>query len=556
VIDGAAALARAVSAACPDVTVLATSRERLGVVGEQVVPVEPLPAAGAAELFGERARAIDPAFDLERWRGDVVEICRRVDGLPLALELAAARSATLTPADLLARLDDRLRLLGGTRPGGGDRHRSLRATIEWSHELLSPDEQVVWRRLSVFAGRFDLAAAEAVVTDADGPFDARAVDEALAGLVDRSMVVAEPGPTGRRFRLLAAMRQLAGEHLAETGEVDAVAERHTAWVLESVRDIGRRLAGWDEADAVDELSERWPDLRAAVHRAIAVGDRYLARDLVDPVAPEVFARSRSEIADWVERILGLTPPDDTDTIAWGLMWAARRYMRNQDHAAYEGLVARHGEPDDPLVRHARAFVYEDGAALVDACPAGVAELRRRGDEHLAAVFEVGVGRALLLLGRLPEHDEVMVPLVERLRANGPPSLLAWSLGMLGYSALRQGRRVDAERWFAESVDVELPARTHSRAEPIRALAALREGRREEALRLLRSYAAMVLDLDNLHEARALARELVTVATRLDRRPAVARLRRALESPGSEPELDDRRLLLHIEEVLDQLLAEG
>lgn len=556
VVDGAAELARAVAAGCPGVTVLATSRERLGIVGEQVVPVDPLPAAGAAELFAERARSVDPAFDLDRWRAEVEEICRRVDGLPLAVELAAARVATLAPADLLARLDDRLRLLGGARAAGGDRHRSLRAAIEWSHELLGPAEQVVWRRLAVFAGRFDVAAAEAVVADPDGPLDEVAVDEALAALVDRSMVVAEPVPSGRRFRLLAAMRQLAGEQLAEAGEAAVVAGRHTSWVLSEVRDVRRRLAGWEEAAAVDDLSERWPDLRAAVDRAITAGDRHLARDLIDPVAPEVFARSRSEIADWVERILELTPPDDTDTIAWGLVWAARRYMRNQDHAAYERLVARHGEPDDPLVCHARAFVYEDAEALVDACPAGVAELRRRGDEHLAAVFEVGVGRALLMLGRLPEHDEVMVPLVERFRADGPPSLLAWSVGMLGYSALRQGRRAGAERWFAESVAVELPARTHSRAEPIRALAALRDGHRDEALRLLRSYAAMVLDLDNLHEARALAREVVTVATRLDRRAAVARLRRALESPESEPDLDDRRLLLHIEEVLDQLLAEG
>ncbi|HSL56701.1 MAG TPA: BTAD domain-containing putative transcriptional regulator, partial [Acidimicrobiales bacterium] len=262
VIDGAAELARAVSAACPGVTVLATSRERLGIVGEQVVSVAPLPVAGAAELFAERARAIDPSFELEGCRSEVEQICERVDGLPLAVELAAARIATLAPADLLARLDDRLRLLGGTRPAGGDRHRSLRATIEWSHDLLAPDEQVVLRRLSVFAGRFDLAAAEAVVADPDGPLDEVAVDEALAGLVDRSMVVAESGPSGRRFRLLAAMRQLAAEHLGESGEAAGVADCHTDWVLASVRDIGRRLEGWDEIVAVDELSERWPDLRA------------------------------------------------------------------------------------------------------------------------------------------------------------------------------------------------------------------------------------------------------------------------------------------------------
>ena len=166
VIDGAAALAHAIAQGCPMVRVLATSREALGIDDEQLLPVAPLdPAGPAAELFNERARAVCVTFDAAASRADVEEICRRLDGIPLAIELAAARSRTLTPPDLVARLGDRLRLLTGGRRTSAERHRTLRATIGWSYDLLTRPQQVLVRRLSIFAGPFDVAAAGSVAAD-------------------------------------------------------------------------------------------------------------------------------------------------------------------------------------------------------------------------------------------------------------------------------------------------------------------------------------------------------------------------------------------------------
>ncbi len=232
VIDAAARLAQAIVTSCPDVRVLATSREALGLGQghERLVAVPPLdPAGPGTELFLERAAAA--GVDLRAERAAVAEICRRLDGVPLAIELAAARATSLAPAELLARLDDQLRLLTGGPRAGAERHRTLRAAITWSYDLLSPAEQWLLVRLSVFTGPFGAAAAAAVAGPADGreasgPVSGPAsgpasagpgmdVDELLGGLVTRSMLAAESGPFGRRFRMLETMRQFAAGRLAE-----------------------------------------------------------------------------------------------------------------------------------------------------------------------------------------------------------------------------------------------------------------------------------------------------------------------------------------------------
>ena len=180
--EGAARICQAVAEACPGVRVLATSREPLAVPAEAVVAVAPLePAGAAAELFVERARALDAHFDPDAGRADVVEICRRLDGVPLAIELAAARTRSLTTAQIRDRLDDRLRLLTGGRRDRVERHRTLRATIQWSFDLLTADERRLFSRLSVFTGPFDLAAAERVAAG-DG-----------VGAVDVDDLIGSPG---------------------------------------------------------------------------------------------------------------------------------------------------------------------------------------------------------------------------------------------------------------------------------------------------------------------------------------------------------------------------
>jgi predicted ATPase/DNA-binding CsgD family transcriptional regulator len=224
VIDAVAGLVERILADCPATAVLATSRERLAVDGEHVIPLGPLDAA--EELFTQRAN-IPPDTQ-------VSEVCARLDGLPLAIELAAARCAALGTAGLLAGLDDHLRLLAGGR--GTDRHRSLRAVLGWSHDLLDPEEQALFRALGIFAGEFDLAAVAAV----SGTAPAVAAD-VLGRLVDKNLVVRET-----RWRLLQTVRAFAVERLARSDDRDVVRQRYLDWAVDTAtaaRELDDAVAG-------------------------------------------------------------------------------------------------------------------------------------------------------------------------------------------------------------------------------------------------------------------------------------------------------------------------
>lgn len=220
---------------------LATSRHVLGIEGEHVLPVLPLPVPGdrggrdALELFADRAAAAVPGFSIDAGNRAAVErLCRRLEGMPLALELAAVRLRALSPEEICERLDDAFRLLTTGPRAAAPHQRTLRATIEWSHRLCSAAEQVLWARLSVFPDEFGLDVAEEVCAG-DG-IDRSDVFELLAGLVDKSILRRESGTTGRhaRFRLLDTLRLVAGERLVSSGEEHALRTRH--------RDYFRRLA--------------------------------------------------------------------------------------------------------------------------------------------------------------------------------------------------------------------------------------------------------------------------------------------------------------------------
>jgi predicted ATPase/class 3 adenylate cyclase len=584
VIDGAADLARAVAEGCPDVQVLATSREGLGLGNEQLIAVGPLePSGPGVELFNERASAASLTFDPHTSRDDVEEICRRLDGVPLAVELAAARTTSLSPADLVERLDDRLRLLTGGRSNGVERHRTMRATIQWSYDLLTPPEQVLFQRLSSFAGPFDLTAAETVAADA--ALDVVDVDDLMGGLVERSMLIVESGPFGRRFRLLETMRQFGAEHLFESGHTDLMAERHARWCLDRVTHIGQLLAGHAEIEGVARLSELWPNLRAAVDWACTTRDRQLAHALVRPIVAEIYLRSQSEIGDWAERILAVTPPDDDDLIAFGLTWAARRYMRNMDREGYERLARRYGEPDHPMIRFARGFLYSDYEEMARWAPRATAELRQQGDDYVADRFELaGMGMTLLLSGRLEEHDTLVTALAERFRAQGIPTCLNWALTYLGTSASAQGKDDLAWQYFDEAAKVAVPPRTSTMQNPVEARAALRRGNRSRAFETLRTFIEELIERDNMFMAKIACVEFINMMATVERWSAAARMLDYLESsgafggapvlrtsvadaamkitanieraPGQEPspgrELDDRQALAFMRDILDQL----
>ena len=240
VLDHAAALVAAIEAGAPEATVLATSREPLGLPGEVVRRVPSLdPATDAVQLFAERAATASDGFVLDDTNRPVVSaICARLDGIPLAIELAAARVRALTPAEILARLDDRFRLLRSSGRGGHERHQTLLATVTWSVQLLSPEERCLFERLSVFAGSFSLGDAEAVC--GFDPLDPLDVVDLLSALVDRSMVVAEAGPDGAtRYRLLETLRQYGEQALAADASTATMRDRHLAHFLGSGRALVR-----------------------------------------------------------------------------------------------------------------------------------------------------------------------------------------------------------------------------------------------------------------------------------------------------------------------------
>ena len=301
---------------CPNVAVLATSREHLRVPGERVWQVAPLavPAAGASAaevtatpagaLFCARAEALEPTFALTDGNGPAVgELCRRLDGIPLAIELAAARVRAMTPADLLERIDQRFRLLtAGPRRDEG-RHRTLHAVVAWSYELLSEAEARLFDRLAVFAGSFALAAAERVC--AGDPVAEADVAGVLAELVDKSMVVVERVDDRLRYRLLDTLRDYGAARLEEAGDAARYRRAHAAHHVAVAETLGPRVRGADEGPVLAEIDAVIDDLRVAHAWLVVTGDVDGALRLPSALRDYVEHRQRDEVVTWAERALEL-----------------------------------------------------------------------------------------------------------------------------------------------------------------------------------------------------------------------------------------------------------
>ncbi|WP_411100161.1 BTAD domain-containing putative transcriptional regulator [Streptomyces sp. x-45] len=302
VIGAAARLAETLLTRCPGLTVLATSREPLGVPGESVRPVEPLTPEQAFRLFTARASAVRPDADVVlRDEEAVAEICRRLDGLPLAIELAAARLRLLTPREIADRLDDRFRLLTSGSRTVLPRQQTLRAVVDWSWGLLDEAERTMLRELSVFAGGWDLAAAEAVGT---GP-----AAELVGALVDKSLVVADPGAegTGMRYRMLETIHEYAGERAAEVPGVLEAAERaHRAWARALAEEADPRLRSAGQLPYISRLETEHDNIRAALDRSLAAGDEPEAAALALAMGWFWWLRNyRHEGVRWLDRVLRL-----------------------------------------------------------------------------------------------------------------------------------------------------------------------------------------------------------------------------------------------------------
>ncbi|HZA78990.1 MAG TPA: BTAD domain-containing putative transcriptional regulator [Acidimicrobiales bacterium] len=459
-IDACAMIVRSLLAAAADLRVLATSREPLGVAGEREWPVGPLDVPGGSvadraqlrgvesvELLLDRARAVRPGLGVrDEDVASVVDICHRLDGVPLAIELAAGRLRSLSFADLAARLGDQLGLLAGHRSAGGDdRHRTLRMTFDWSYELLTDDQQRLAQRLSVFAGGFRLDAVEAVC---GSEFD---VLDGIDELVAKSLVTFD-GVTAR-YRLLEPLRQYLAERLDEVGATESAQRAHAAWVVDLAEAAARGFfadqAAWARRLRADGPNIRaalvgainrgdggtalrisaamgypWftmgqPDVRGLLDRTLAVAgrvdDRLRARALV---AAAMLAQDASEYdaaEQQLEEALGLFQRCGSRRgRAWSLTWLARRRVMGADRgepseadtacAQLEEALALFRETQDaPGIAWSLAFLATRRIADGDFEGA-----RAQAEEALAAAREAGAsqptGEALRLLGWIAIHE--------------------------------------------------------------------------------------------------------------------------------------------------------
>jgi predicted ATPase/class 3 adenylate cyclase/DNA-binding CsgD family transcriptional regulator len=304
-LDTVADVVSTIASECRTMRVLATSREPLDVEGERVRRIRSLSVdegGAAAALFRLRAEqagaTVDSSLDAEA----VTQICRRLDGIPLAIELAAARTRSLRPHAIADRLDDMFRLLTGGRRASTERHRTLRAALEWSHEQLSDVEQAVLARMSIFAGAFGLEAAESVCGSDDGIVDV------LDRLVARSLLVPVEDGFETRFRLLEPVRHLAAEKLVERGETDTIRERHANHYRALMDRLGRQWRTGDDQTAWPIASRELPNLRAAFDHLIDTEQADDAeRFVVDSYGPIACQFDVAPMYEWAPRALAVEP---------------------------------------------------------------------------------------------------------------------------------------------------------------------------------------------------------------------------------------------------------
>jgi predicted ATPase/class 3 adenylate cyclase len=439
VLDGAASLVDGLLARAPDVHVLVTSREPLGLDGEQVRRVRSLDVpddlptledaltSSAVRLFAERAHAASDDFRVEEGNvADVVDICRRLDGIPLAIELAAARVSSMPPSEIVRRLDERFRLLGGGSRRTQERHRTLFATVSWSYDLLNDDERATFRRLSVFPVSFALAAAEHVV----GP--ELPVVECVSRLVDRSLVVYEPA--SGRYRLLETLRQFGADRLADAGEIDATRARHADYFLTAAERWRPRLESSAYTEVTPEVDAELDNLRT-VSEFCVEHERWdalaeMARNLwffVTQLAP-------FDGVTWYRAFLAHADELDDQVVvdAYGEL----AFLEAYDFADYDATEA---SVRASLERCAHTDALESPAAWVSASMAasfrldavgalsasehGLTVAEARGDENLALSALFIQPSSLALLGDHERAADVARVLLPRAKRFGHPTLV-------------------------------------------------------------------------------------------------------------------------------------
>jgi non-specific serine/threonine protein kinase len=561
---------------CPRVRVLATSREPIGLAGEirWRVPSLTLPAPQdeyrvedlsrfeSVRLFVNRARALGSGFELTSANAQVVaKICRRLDGIPLAIELAAARMRVLPVAQILSRLEDCFRILSGGERPGLPRHQTLRGTVDWSYAMLTDPEHILFDRLSVFSGGMSLEAAESICAAA--PLAPEEILDLLSHLVDKSLVVPEEGPGGdARYRLLEPLRQYGRERLLERGERDVMIARHTASFAALAERVEPELEGPEQAAWLKRLEVDHDNLRLAIQSAIDAGDAEHALSIAASIWRFWWVRGYiTEGRARLHAILAMPGAERRDALrARALVGAGRmNYEQGEFGAARahheEALEIRRGLEDRPgeamsLVNlgivangesdHARARQYYQASLAIQ---------QELGNRRGEAICLNNLADLAYELGDLDESGSLFARSLEIRGTLGDRRGMAISLNGLGSVALHRGALGAAREYYGRSLSIhrELGDRPGV-AESLlsNSVVAATGGDPEEARRLIREAMKVLRDVgDRLKTANAIDACLIVASVESDpiRVLRLAGLGRAYRAMSGFPRTpaDERRI---------------
>lgn len=478
-VDAVAELVDLVLRNAPEVRILASSRQALRTAGEYVYPVSPLPAphadthisAGTAlqypsvMLLAERSAAVLPEFEVtENNAAAVVRLCQRLEGIPLAIELAAVRLRVLSVDDLVNRLDDRFELLCEGNRNLPHRHQTLQALVDWSHDLCTPTEQLLWARSSVFAGGFGLDALEAVCTDEALPREA--VLDTVTGLLEKSILLRDEHPGQARFRMLETLRAYGQARLAAAGALTELSRRHRDWCLELVERAGDEWVGPRQQELATRLQLEHANLRRALE--FCMSEPGEARAGLRMAAVPWLWGAMGHLTEgrlWVDRALALDPEPSHER-AWALATAAYIAVFQGDdeaiatlpEAAYE-LAARLDDPAATAyathVLGMRQTISNDPASAIPLFTEALeGYTRSKVQAQYPDSLRIELAAAHLFRREVDQAAVVVDELFEQCTANGDQWNLSYALWGRGYVALLRGRPEEAEADLREAMTIK------------------------------------------------------------------------------------------------------
>jgi predicted ATPase/DNA-binding CsgD family transcriptional regulator len=461
----------------PGLRVLATSRQVLGIPGEMTLPVAPLPVPpadgaepGATTLYAslallqERAGSVLPGFEITPANESAAaELCRKLDGIPLAIELAAVKLKVLSLPDLVERLDTRLQVLRQPGRAGPDRHATIEATIDWSYELCTPDERLLWARASVFAGGFSIAAAERVCSDEKLPESS--VLDVVLGLVDKSVLTRSEVSGQIRFRLLEPLREHGLRRLSAEEEYDDIVHRHILWCEELLDEACLQWFGPTQEQWCTTLQLELPNVRAAVNHCLGHDDcTTRALDMVGKPWFLWIALFLDEGRQWLERVVALCPepsPSRAHALSTlGYVAALQGDLDRAEEVASEGRAMAESLGDDAGIAYAThilglSALFHDGDRSVDLLTQAL-PLYERADvvDDYVVGLRIQLGLAHLFRGNLVEAEAQFELCQELCGVTGERWLLSYALYGHGFVRKLEGESDASIKLACEAIEIK------------------------------------------------------------------------------------------------------